>query len=234
MSKTQLDYKEVLRDWEPLLSKGLLSSEYMDKLIEFMDTQYRLHEVYPPKKDVFRAFRATPLKDVRVVILGQDPYPDGRATGLAFGNEEEDIIMRRGMSPSLQKIADCIERTQYDGLNLGFDPTLEHWAGQGVLLLNSALTIRSGSIGSHSMYWNRFIRNVLTYLSRYNPGCTYLLLGGVARTFTDCIAPKANTIFKYHHPAFSARQGIDWNCPYFTEINKLIELQNGKEFCIKW
>lgn len=233
MSKIDIDYSELLKDWEPLLRDSLLGSEYMQRLIEFIHNQYKQHVVYPKKIDIFRAFKITPLKDVRVVILGQDPYPDGKATGLAFGNEEE-AILKKGVSPSLKKISDCIEKTQYGGLNLTFDPTLEHWAKQGVLLLNTALTVRAGDIGSHSMYWRRFIKNVLATLSREKPGLIYLLLGGVAHSFEPSISPVTSTIFKYHHPAFAARQGTDWDCPYFAEINKLIESQNGKEDCIRW
>src|SRR5690606_1930432 len=121
------------------LKESLLETNYMERLLLLTNQSYKQAIVRPSKKDIFRAFKLTPYEETRVVIIGQDPYPSKRATGLAFGNEEEDAQF--GLSPSLRLISECIEKQFYEGLKLDFDPTLVNWGKQGVLLLNSALTV---------------------------------------------------------------------------------------------
>lgn len=228
-----VNYKELLKDWEPVLRDSVLSTSKMRMTIRYLHSQYKHQKVYPVKQDIFRAFKLTSFDDTRVVILGQDPYPNKRASGLAFGNDE-DVLGPEPLSPSLQKIESCIERSIYDGLKLDFDPSLVSWAKQGVLLLNSALTVRQGEIGSHSIYWRHFVKSVLNEISNRKTGVVFLLLGTVASSFEDSINANNNYVLKYVHPAFSARRGEDWNCPHFQTINNIIENQNGKEYCIKW
>lgn len=225
-----IDYKELFKDWEPVLRKSVLETPYMNMLIRKIHYEYKYKVTYPEKKDIFRAFKLTSFDETRVVILGQDPYPSKRATGIAFGNDEQ----MGNMSPSLEKIYDCIENTVKDGLNLNFDPTLVNWGQQGVLLLNSALSVRKGEPGSHTLYWKKFIQGTLEEISNRKTGVCFLLLGAQAKSFRPFINESNNYVFSYVHPAFSARQGTDWNCPYFRKINEVIEHQNGKEFCIDW
>jgi uracil-DNA glycosylase len=166
------------------------------------------------------------------VIVGQDPYTDKRATGLAFGNEEEDAQFE--MSPSLSKIYGCIEKTVYNGIKLDFDPTLVSWAKQGVLLLNSSLTVEEGKPGSHKRRWRPFIREVIKAISAHHVGVSFLFLGAAAKEFMPYVNETYHYKYSYFHPAFASKQDIDWNCPYFNIINKNIKQQNGKEFCIEW
>lgn len=228
----KIDFKEVLKDWEPILRNSVLNTPSTNFTINFVHTEYKHKSVFPNKKDIFRAFKLTSFNDVRVIIVGQDPYPNKRATGVAFGNEEEDSLSM--LSPSLEKIRDCVETTVYDGLRLDFDPTLVSWAKQGVLLLNSALTVREGEPGSHTLQWRGFIKGVLREISANKTGVVFLLLGSTAFSFAGDIDKKNNHVFKYYHPAFSARRNEDWKCPFFVEINKIIKNQNGEEYCIKW
>lgn len=228
----KLDYKRVFKDWEPFLRDSLLETPYMDKLITRIQEDYKSNTIRPAKSDIFRAFKVTSFADTRVVILGQDPYPNKRANGLAFGNEEEDTFV--SYSPSLDKIYKCVEKTVYGGLKLDFDPTLVSWAQQGVLLLNSALTVVDGTAGSRTKWWRAFIRETILALNENKTGLIFVLLGGQARLFEPFINKKAHHVLTYVHPAWSARNGTDWNCPHFVKINQIIEEQNGKEFKIKW
>lgn len=234
MNSVKLDYSRLLGDWSKILGHSLLDTAYMDRLIEFLERAYGGQLIYPKQPDIFRAFRVTQYKDVRVVIIGQDPYPDGRATGLAFANDDQRAIIQDNLSPSLQKIRACIETTIYKGLNLDFDPTLMSWADQGVLLLNSALTVQKNMVGSHTKIWHEFMSKFLQSLSHFKPGLSYLLLGSQSSVLEQHIDHKRNYIFKYVHPAWAARQNTEWNCPYFRTINEMIAKQNGEEYKIKW
>lgn len=227
----KINYSELLKDWEPVLRDSVLETASTRLLLKKLQVEYKTRTIYPAKQDIFRAFKLTSFDETRVVILGQDPYPNKRASGIAFGN---DLEMSEAPSPSLRLIESCIERTEYEGLNLNFDHSLVSWAKQGVLLLNSAMTVVAGTPNSHALYWRNFISGVLKEISDNKTGVVFLLLGGPAGSFSKCINTNNNYVFKYVHPAYSARRGEEWNCPFFKKINELIEHQNGKESIIKW
>jgi uracil-DNA glycosylase len=211
--------------WSAILA-DLLSSEYMGKLMTKVKEEYRLGPVYPDKPNVFRAFRETPWENLRVVILGQDPYHNGSATGLAFANVGESI------SPSLKKIEDLHHRYGIDNSHFVFDPSLESWAAQGVLLLNTALTVQKGKAGSHTKYWKKFTEAVLETISKNRPDCIFMLWGNDAKAFKPFLG--SCRVLEYVHPAYACYKGIDWNCPNFNEANELLEFSNGTEFKILW
>ncbi len=227
----KIDYSELLKDWEPLLRDSVLDTVSMRLLIKKLQVEYKTKTIYPVKQDIFRAFKLTSFDETRVVILGQDPYPNKRASGLAFGN---DLEIAQVPSPSLRLIESCIERSTYDGLNLNFDHSMVSWAKQGVLLLNSALTVVAGQPNSHALYWRNFIGGVLREISNNKTGVVFLMLGGPAGSFSKYINTSTNYVFKYVHPDYNARRGEEWDCPFFVKINELLEHQNGKEFKIKW
>ena len=225
--------------------KPLFDSEYAVKLIKFIKSENTKAVIYPKQKDIFKAFKLTSFEDVRVVIVGQDPYfteengiPD--ATGLAFANPETKLKP----NPSLIKIHECIERECYKGLVLNFDYTLEHWAEQGVLLLNTALTTKKYSALAHKQPWDKFTKAILKFLYYKKLGIQFCLWGNHAKSYKSLFQNKAslfnqdplprNFVYEYTHPAYAARQNMDWKCDHFMKINKTIELQNGPEFCIKW
>lgn len=147
--------------WYFLLEE-MLTSPYFNQLGHFLESRRKSFnvEVYPAKEDVFKAFKLTPLEDVKVVILANSPYYKSNvATGLAFGVNEY-----AKMSNSLSDIFKEIEDDIYNGLYLQYDITLEAWAKQGVLLLNSALTIEKNRPNSHIIQWETFTKEVLTKL----------------------------------------------------------------------
>ena len=166
---------DLKNSWDKLLEPQW-QSDYMGKLREFLRAQYRTHTVYPPKSEMLAAFENTAYEDVKVVILGQDPYHGaGQANGLCFSVGE-------GVKcpPSLVNIYKALE---YD---LGIKPTengdLRGWAKQGVLLLNSVLTVRAGEAQSHAgKGWERFTDEVIELLDKSPSPMVFMLWGGYAK-----------------------------------------------------
>lgn len=208
---------EELSDWVKLFNVPLL----IETLNHIPTT-----DICPHKEDVFKAFKLCPLKKCNVVFLGQDPYPQKDvATGILFGNKEEPI------SPSLEVIRDAsIDFTAQHNYPIEFDITLESWAEQGILMLNSALTTKVNEVGSHTQLWRPFISNFIEALSHYQE-TLFVLFGQQAQTFEPYIA-KHNHIFKEKHPAFYARSNKRMPSDLFYKINEYLRNHNDDE--IMW
>ncbi|WP_180850765.1 uracil-DNA glycosylase, partial [Klebsiella pneumoniae] len=161
--------------------------------------QERSKKITPPILGVWKAFQETPRDSVRVVILGQDPYPTpGNAMGLAFS-------VKKGTKPaaSLRNIAQEVEK---QGFKLSGSGDLTCWAKQGVLLLNTALTTNEGEREAHVDIWGDFSRDVIRHLNKHREGIVYILWGGAARKFRDIINAKKNLVLECAHP--SPRDGL--------------------------
>ena len=187
--------------------------------------------MYPSKENVFRCFRETPFNDVRIVMLGQDPYHDGRSVGLAFANENSHIVP----SPSLKIILQEVEDSVYQGFDfqttINFD--LTSWAHQGVLLLNTALTVQKGKAGSHTDNWVFFTRAVLKALTEGHTGLIYMLWGNHAKSYKHLINPAQNFILEAAHPAAEAYgSGGFLGCGHFVKCNEILKACNSDQ--IKW
>lgn len=186
---------------------------------------------YPEPKDVFKAFKECSAKDVVAVFLGQDPYPvKGRATGLMFGNPV--TTDEKKLSPSLQVIRDSLMGYDMPHHERSFDITMESWARQGILMLNTSLTVSPGKPGSHSLYWRPFIRKFLTAFSLCNTGMTYVLFGRQAQSFKDCISHMSGKVIELRHPASLARDKERYPEGLFLQIGKHIRSVTGKD--IRW
>lgn len=189
--------------------------------------QINPENICPKKEDVFKAFTLCSLRDCKVVFLSQDPYPQkGVATGILFGNslDTEDL------SPSLQIIKEAaIDYTRPHNYPIEFDNSLESWAKQGILMINSALTVEVNKIGSHTAMWRPFISNLLETLSNYQLGIVYVLFGQQAQTFKPYINPSGNYILKENHPAYYARTGTRMSSDIFKEVNKCLKKQYNEE-----
>lgn len=209
---------EVFNDWMKVIDTSILF-----KVLN----QINPENICPAKEDVFKAFTLCPMSDCKVVFLGQDPYPQkGVATGILFGNapDTEDL------SPSLQIIKDAvIDYTKPHNYPIEFDNSLESWAKQGILMINSALTVEVNKIGSHTAMWRPFISNLLETLSHYQPGIVYVLFGQQAQTFKPYINPSGNYILKENHPAYYARTGTRMSSDIFKEVNKCLKQQYNEE-----
>lgn len=150
--------------------------------------------VYPSREDLFKAFRLCSFEDTKVILLGQDPYPSkGHAHGLSFGTLASEP------PPSLVRIAQEIESSVYDGFMVDFDYTLESWAEQGVLLLNTALTVKAGVPNSHKHIWKPFTEGVVRALNTKN-NVIWILLGNFAKEYKEYLSV-THFILEAGHPS---------------------------------
>ena len=217
--------QEYFRDWSKVIDFNELNV-VLGKL-QGIDPEL----LCPSPGNVFRAFKLCPYKELRVVFLGQDPYPQkGVATGILFGNKKRTPEDK--LSPSLEVIKECCINYEIPHGPIEFDNTLESWAEQGILMINSAFTCKVNEIGSHVMMWRKFIATLLKNLSYRETGIIYVLFGRQAQTFEPYIDSKHNHIIKVEHPAYFARANKIMPYSVFTDINKLLQGQYGET--IKW
>lgn len=216
--------QEYFGDWMKVIDLNELN-------MVLMKLQYISPESLCPKpSDVFKAFKLYPYNDLKVVFIGQDPYPQKDiATGILFGNKESTPEDK--LSPSLEVIKECCINYEIPHNTIEFDNTLESWAKQGILMINSALTCEVNKVGSHVMLWRKFISSLLKNLSCRETGIVYVLFGKQAQTFEPYIS-KTNHIIKVEHPAYFAR--LNKSMPYniFTDINRILYARYGET--IKW
>lgn len=177
--------------------------------------------VYPPGGQIFRAFDICPLPDVKVVILGQDPYHGaGQAMGLSFSVPDNVPA-----PPSLKNIFKEIESDL--GIRMSGRPNLESWARQGVLLLNAVLTVRAGEPTSHgSIGWQRFTDAVIRKISDEREGVVFMLWGNYARAKRDLIDAGRHYVLEAAHPSPLAR-GAFFGCRHFSKANDIL-IKQGK------
>jgi uracil-DNA glycosylase len=218
----------LVGDWEPFFQTIFSDNEIIVNL-NTVNEYYKFTKdnmgpkIYPEQKNVFRAFKECPYRNLSVVILLQDPYYNGSATGIALANESRTPIL----SASLQIVKDTVSKTIYHGHNFDFDPSLKKWANQGILLLNTALTVEEGKPGSHIKLWSVFTKKLLQKLSYTNSGITYCLWGGHAKNFIGDIYPVSNTILTSSHPINSAYKNVEWDCDHFVKIREhLLKFNN--------
>ena len=204
--------------------KQALQSEfeqpYFAELVRFLHREKQEGKViYPPGRQIFRAFELTPLPEVKVVILGQDPYHGyGQAMGLCFSVPEGVPA-----PPSLKNIFKEIEDDL--GIRMSGSPDLEPWARQGVLLLNAILTVRSGEAASHSAIgWQPFTDAVIRCISERCEGVVFLLWGNFARSKRELIDTGRHTVLEAAHPSPLAR-GAFFGCRHFSQTNRILQSQ---------
>ena len=204
----------------------VLDRQEVTRMNNFLSTLYKAKSnVYPAIQNVYRAFRVCPYEDLRVVFLGQDPYPQKDiATGILFGNSAD--TPERNLSSSLQKVKDCLLREEFWPEKIIFDNTLESWAKQGILMLNSALTVLENTPDSYSINWRPFISKLLVNLSKKRTGIIYVLFGNEAQTFLPYINKSFNHVITCKHPAYYCRQKEPMP-NIFKEVNNYIHQMNG-------
>lgn len=193
--------------------------------------------VCPALKDMFKAFEICPYDNLKVVVLGQDCYPDIRAgkpvaTGIAFANSKDTPDDK--LSPSLKILMESFIDFSVPHSHITFDPSLEEISRQGVLLINTALTCETGKPGSHMLLWRSFTTALLRNLSKHKTGIVYVLLGSEAQSFKDCIDSGYNYILTDKHPAYYARMKTSMPSGIWKSVNDIIKSINGKNEEIKW
>ena len=185
--------------------------------------------ICPKLNDVFKAFLKCPLNHLRVVILGMDPYPQkGVATGIAFANSNNTQIL----SPSLEVLRESVIDYTIPHRRVIFEPDLEKWEEQGVLLLNSALTCEIGRVGSHTLLWRPFMTSLLTNLSKCSSCIVYVLMGSQAQTLEPYINNHFNHVIRIRHPSYYARTKTKMPSDIWSQINNILISLNG--YGIEW
>lgn len=205
------------------------SAPYAAALRAFVSDAYTTHTVFPAPENVFRAFDACAFEDVRVVILGQDPYHnDGQANGLAFSVSE-------GVQkpPSLQNIFKEIAADTGKRSVAEIDGDLSRWATQGVLLLNATLTVEAHKAGSHQgMGWEEFTDAVIKKLAEEREGIVFLLWGSSAQKKGAHIDEAKHLVLRSVHPSpLSAYRGF-FGCKHFSQANAYLKKREESE--IEW
>ena len=206
--------------WEQMLSpyvNGLSFDYIMNKLRDSVEQGLR----FTPKfKDVFNGFYECPYDDLKVVIVGQDPYPQlGVADGIAFS-----CSIKGKAEKSLQYILKALE--DEDG-----SVDLRRWSNQGVLLINTAFTCEVNKIGSHYGIWKSFTEHVFENINRHNPDTVFILMGKKAEAW-QTLLPNCK-ILKCSHPASAAYRGGEWDCnDVFNKTNTILIKQD--KTCINW
>lgn len=213
--------------WKSAL-KETFERPYFKTLMDQVDSSYASNDVWPKRGEIFNAFHKCPLKEVKVVILGQDPYPTpGHAHGLCFS--VPDTI--QPLAKSLQNI---FKEIQSDlGIPLPVHGNIERWAKQGVLLLNSVLTVNAHDPNSHKKFgWETFTDEVTKTISEKQQGVVFLLWGAQAQHKKHLIDPSNHHILTAPHPSpLSAYRGF-FGCKHFSKTNELLALQNKTQ--INW
>ena len=209
-------------DWNPLL-RDQFELAYWRELQEFVANERREHPVHPPADEVFAALRLTSYTDVKVMILGQDPYHGpGQAHGLCFS-------VRRGVRvpPSLRNIHEELHADL--GLTIPDHGNLEAWASHGVLLLNATLTVRGGAAASHQQHgWETFTDQVIRVVNAKNDPVVFILWGASARRKRALIDTDRHTVIESAHPSpLSAHNGFLGSRP-FSQTNAAL-IASGRE-----
>ena len=205
---------------------GVIDKRELESVLSKLGPEYKRKPICPAQNNVFKAFEVCPYDKLKVVMLGQDPFPQkGIATGILFGNKEG--TRDEDLSPSLQIVKEAAINFEIPHNCIIFDPTLESWAKQGILMINSALTVEMNKIGSHIMLWRPFIASLLKKLSENKTGIIYILFGKQAQTFKPYINKQFNIVLEENHPAYFARTGEAMPHTVFEQISKLTKGMYG-------
>lgn len=206
----------IEESWKQALQSEFEKPYFAGLVASLHEEKARGEVIYPPGSQIFRAFELTPVPQVKVVILGQDPYHNpGQAMGLSFSVPD-------GV-PAPPSLINIFKEISSDlGVRMSGSPNLEPWARQGVLLLNSILTVRAGQAASHrSLGWETFTDAVIKYLSDNCDGIVFMLWGNFARTKAALIDPEKHLILEAAHPSPLAR-GAFFGCRHFSKANNFL------------
>ena len=217
---------QIESSWKEKLNTSFQSESFI-RLKKFLKSEKEMQIIYPAGNKIFSAFNLCPFNSVKIVIIGQDPYHGPKqANGLCFS--VSDGIK---LPPSLQNIFKELK----DDLDIEIPASgnLEHWAEQGVLMLNATLTVRARQAGSHQKKgWEEFTDNVIRILSKEKENLIFLLWGRYAQNKAEIIDNEKHYILTAAHPSpFSAHSGF-FGCKHFSKTNEILKKLNQKP--IKW
>lgn len=213
----------MLKDWDEFFQK-IKEKDYSKRLKDFLDKEYANHTIYPPRLLMFNAFNQTSPKEIKVVIIGQDPYHEpNQAMGLCFS-----VPNGVSLPPSLINIYKEIE-IEY-GIAMKQNGDLTYLAKQGCLLLNTVLTVRAHQAFSHNIdEYKLFIKDVLTYIDNLNQPIVFMLWGNSAKQYKQYIHNPNRLILESVHPSpLSANRGGWFNNNHFKKTNEFLTKNNIK------
>ena len=208
---------QLKNSWDKVLGNEF-EKPYFLELCEFLKKEYAERTIYPPKQRVFSALKTTEFDDVKVVILGQDPYHgEGQAHGLAFS-------VQPGVQPPPSLVNMFKEINTEYGTKLGKNGCLLSWAKQGVLLLNTALTVRAGQANSHKgMGWETFTDAVIKALNQKQTPVVFMLWGANARSKKRLITNENHLVLETVHPSPLSAYGGFFGCNHFKKANEFLQ-----------
>lgn len=214
---------EACISWTDALSQEK-GKPYFQQVMAFVRSERAKGTViYPPQQDIFNALKAAPLEDIKVVILGQDPYHGpNQAHGMCFS-------VRKGVKPP-PSLMNIFKELHSDlGIPIPQHGCLQHWADQGVLLLNAVLTVQAGQAHSHANKgWETFTDTIIQRLSEHHQGLIFMLWGSHAQKKASLIDASKHALLKCPHPSpLSAHRGF-LGCRHFSKANALLEKQGKR------
>jgi len=215
--------------WAKPLKSFIFSSDFENIIMQLVRLSKDGKRFTPKLSQLFRAFEECPYNELKVIMVGQDPYPKlGVADGIAFSCKNT-----MEQQPSLRFILNEVNRTVYDGVGQSHDPDLTRWANQGMLMLNTALTTTVGKIGQHYTIWKPFLAYLFDYLTFAHTGMVFVYMGKQAHEWSDAVND-VNYKFFISHPASAVyNKGQVWDCKdIFNEISKI--LKNNYNFSVIW
>jgi uracil-DNA glycosylase len=227
--KQNLDIEEIKQKmfaklqpsgWDKVLKSFIFSSDF-DKIIsQLAELAKDGRRFTPPLKSIFRAFEECPIDQLKVVIVGQDPYPQfGVADGISFSCSNTNELQ-----PSLSYIFNEINRTCYNGQPVFTDVNLTRWSNQGILMLNTALTTTVGKSGQHYHIWKPFTAFLFDYLTWNQKGLVYVYLGKEARDWSDSVNDYNHKLFASHPASAAYLKSKSWDSQnVFNKTNEIVQ-----------
>lgn len=209
-----------IRELSPLISFQMMS----DILIK-IKAQRQVNTIYPDEQDIFKVFKITSFDSIKVVIIGQDPYFNGNADGLAFS-------CKRELSPSLNQIHKAMYNDIKPKENTFSFMQLNYLAEQGVFLYNPALTVVKGNPNSHQHIWREFSIIILSILSNYKKKLVWMEWGQIARAACNMYQNPHHLHLTTSHPVSASYNNTTWQCNHFSKANEYLKTNNMEE--IKW
>jgi len=216
-----------MQSWKDII-EGEKTKEYYKKLKVQIDQKYEATRVFPPKNKIFNAFAKTPVENLKIVILGQDPYHgQGQAQGLCFSTPKE-IKNPPSMQNILKEIYSDLQRP-----SSCLDGNLIPWAKDGVLLLNTILTVEENKPKSHhNLGWEIFTDNIIKYISQNYTDIIFIFWGSSAMSKSELIDKTRHHILSAAHPSpFSSHRGF-FGCKHFSKTNEILKNLGKQE--ISW
>ena len=193
--------------WGQKLKTFIFSSEFDDVLNQLYNLSIQDKKFTPPLKQVFKAFEECPYDNLKVVIIGQDPYPQlGVADGISFSCSNTNKLQ-----PSLKFILQEVDKTVYDNHVISEDLDLKRWSNQGILMLNTSLTTEVGKIGQHYNIWKSFTAYLLDYLTHNKENIVYIYMGKKAQEWADLTGDNNHKLFVSHPASAAYTKQKHWN-----------------------